>query len=395
MTVTGQSASGPAITAEEFLDGIRAVAPRIRERSAEAEALRCIPAATIADLDECGAFIGLQPRRWGGLELDPATFFRGIVLIGSACGASGWVASVLGAHPWEVGCMDPAAQADVWASNQRTRISSSYAPTGRAEKVVDGYSVNGEWRFSSGVDHCEWALLGAVVQGEEELGPRVLLVSRDDFDIDGESWNVSGLSGTGSKSIDVSDAVVPAYRTHLLSELLDPSRNLPGWEINPGPLYRLPWMNVFVWGIAGPALGAATGMVDEYVEQSRARTGAFAGSPVAKNSALHIRLAEARHAVDGMTRSMISHWDELMAAAASDEPIDELMAARARYAGGSTIIEALDAALIVFAQAGGGVMALDNPLQRYLRDLLAMRNHPIASIERFASEQAVLELGLG
>lgn len=38
-------------------------------------------------------------------------------------------------------------------------------------------------------------------------------------------------------------------------------------------------------------------------------------------------------------------------------------------------------------------MNVSNPLQRYVRDLLAMRNHPMAALDRFAHEQARAEFG--
>jgi 3-hydroxy-9,10-secoandrosta-1,3,5(10)-triene-9,17-dione monooxygenase len=378
--------------AATYLDGVREILPRLKERSAATERARCLPAESIADIEATGLFAALQPRRHGGLELDPATFFESVVEVGSACGAAGWVAGVLAAHPWEIGCMHPDAQADVWARDETTRVSSSYAPTGSARRVDDGYLVSGRWGFSSGVDHCAWVLLGSFVAGEEELGPRVFLVARDDFEIDQESWQVSGLAGTGSKDVHVAGATVPEHRTHLLEHLRDPSHACEGWAVNDGPLYRLPWTNLFTWAIAAPALGAATGLVREYVEQSKQRVGAFGGPPVARNVALHERLAEAVGRVDMLRRAMRSSWQEVYAAAGRGEAVDPVEAARARYAGARTIAASLEAALTVFAQAGGSAMNATNPLQRYLRDLLAMRNHPMAALDRFATDQALLEL---
>ena len=78
--------------------------------------------------------------------------------------------------------------------------------------------LSGKWSYSSGVDHCEWVILGAVVPDDEAdgLGPefRSFLVPRGDFTVDQESWHVTGLAGTGSKDVHVADAFVPEYRTH-------------------------------------------------------------------------------------------------------------------------------------------------------------------------------------
>ena len=331
---------------------------------------------------------------FSSLELDPATFFQGVVLIGSACASSGWVASVLGMHPWELASMDPRAQADVWGPDPTTRVSSSYAPTGSARVYGDdSYWVSGWWGFSSGVDHSDWALLGALVEGEEKAGPRVFLIHRDDFTIDQDSWDVTGLAGTGSKDIRVPGVSVPAYRTHTMAEMNDPSWDRPGWQINDAPLYRFAFTDLFSWGIAGPALGAATGFAQEWVEQSRARVPGFGGKPVSEKVELQMRLAEGLHRVDLLNRSMVSLWQELSAVVERGEALDLGAQLRLHYLGARTISDSLDAALTMFATSGGGVMQTKNPLQRFLRDLLAMRNHPVASLDRFAGEQARHELG--
>lgn len=233
MNAVAEASSGPALTRDEYLAGVAEVLPAIGARSAEAEALGRMPDATIADLDRCGLFVALQPRRFGGLEMDPATFYESVVQVGAACSATGWVGGVLGAHPWELACMSPQAQLDVWADDDRVRVSSSYAPTGTARRVADGYLVCGRWGFSSGVDHCRWSLLGAVVVGEEDLGIRVFLVPRSDVRIDDDSWRVVGLAGTGSKDVDVAGAVVPAHRTHLIASSPAAAGNGQGGRSTP------------------------------------------------------------------------------------------------------------------------------------------------------------------
>ncbi len=391
-TTTDQS-HARKVDPDAYLDGIRSLLPAIRARSAEAETLRRMPADTVDELDEAGVFVALQPKRWGGLELDPVTHFRGVVLLASACAAAGWVGGVVGAHPWEVACMHPEAQHDVWETNPRARVSSSYAPTGTARRVDGGFILDGRWSFSSGVDICDWAILGALITGEPEAGSHALLIGRPDFTVDQDSWHVTGLAGTGSKDVIVDNAFVPEYRTHAIDDLRNPGWQRPGWELNTAPLYRLPWMNIFSWSIASPALGAASGLVDEYLNQSTTRKPAFGGPPVAKKAELHLRLAEAISHIDMMTQSMVASWAAMYSSVLDGGSIvDERAALRSRYAAARTIANSLDAALTVFAQAGGGAMNIANPIQQFLRDLLAMRNHPMATLERFAADQANYEL---
>src|SRR5215813_825739 len=137
--------------------------PALRERAQETEDARVVPAESVKALTETGFFRLLQPARFGGLEADPVTFLTAVRLIASACGSTGWVASVLGVHPWQLALFPPQAQDDVWAADPATRMSSSYAPTGRAKLTRGGYRLDGRWSFSSGCDHASWVLLGGIV----------------------------------------------------------------------------------------------------------------------------------------------------------------------------------------------------------------------------------------
>ena len=88
-------------------------------------------------------------------------------------------------------------------------------PRGRVERVAGGFRLSGRWGFSSGVRHCQWAFLGALVPaadgGASEF--RTFLVPRRDFRVI-DSWDTIGLRGTGSHDIEVDQALVLEYRTH-------------------------------------------------------------------------------------------------------------------------------------------------------------------------------------
>ncbi len=149
------------------LAGVTELLPALRQRAQEAEDRRVLPAESVKSLAETGFFRLLQPASFGGLEADPVTFYTAVRLIASACGSTGWVASVVGAHPWQLALFPPQAQQDVWGADPGTRMSSSYAPTGRARLVDGGHRLDGRWSFSSGCDHASWVLLGGIVTNDE------------------------------------------------------------------------------------------------------------------------------------------------------------------------------------------------------------------------------------
>ncbi len=192
----------------EVIEGVRELLPVLRDRAQEAEDGRAVPADSIKALEGTGFFRLLQPATFGGYEADPMTFYTAVRLVASACGSTGWVSSVLGVHPWHLGLFTAQAQQEVWGTDQSTRISSSYAPTGKAVKTDGGHQVSGRWSFSSGCDHASWVFLGQIVTDADNRPTdfRTFLLPRSDYAID-DVWDTVGLRGTGSNDIVVADVV--------------------------------------------------------------------------------------------------------------------------------------------------------------------------------------------
>src|SRR6201985_1627899 len=169
MAVSDQA--GPDTQAERATQAVIAAVtellPVFRQRAQETEDARVVPAESVKSLEETGFFRLLQPASAGGLEADPIAFFTAVRLIASACGSTGWVASVLGVHPWQLGLFPERAQEEVWGADPGTRMSSSYAPPARARVVDGGYQLTGRWSFSSGSSHATWVLLGAIAAGDD------------------------------------------------------------------------------------------------------------------------------------------------------------------------------------------------------------------------------------
>jgi len=222
-----------------LIERAKGLATALRERAGETSNMRRLPDATWRDLIASGILRGLQPARWGGGEVHPREFYSAVSEIARAEGCAGWVAGIIGVHPWETALYPKETQEEVWGSDPTTMNSSSFAPTGKAERVGGGYCLNGRWSFSSGCDHCGWVNLGAIAGGIEINGQqlpnfRSYLLPRKDYCID-DNWHVAGLAGTGSKDIIVDNAFVPEPRSisHWDMAL---GRAMPGWEVNPAPL---------------------------------------------------------------------------------------------------------------------------------------------------------------
>jgi len=384
-------AANPAASVA-FLAKIDGILPLLQERSAEAERLRRLPEENIRAMTDAGIFRAVQPKQWGGLGIDPATWFESVVRVGTACGSSAWVHGVVGGHAWYTGLLSQEAQQDVWGENRDARIASSYAPTGKAERVRNGFRLKGRWSFASGIDHCEWVVLGGIIPNDAG-GPeyRCFLVPAQDFKIDQDSWRVEGLQGSGSKDV-TADSLVPEYRPHTVEEAYSESE--PGRAINSEPHFRLPWLSMFAYAVGSPAIGTAVGALESFIAEQRARVSGFSGAKAADNPVLNIKLAEAMTLVNDARARIAPTWADFYARASAGEEISAASRARCRYEGSYAMATCLDAVLKVFEVGGGGVLNSNKRFQRHLRDLLGMRNHPYAIPESWAGYYSKTMLGM-
>ena len=86
---------------------------------------------------ESGVIRMLQPKTHGGLETHPREFAETVMKIASLDGSTGWVAGIVGVHPWELAMADPRVQEEVWGEDPDTWMASPYAPMG-VLRPVDG-----------------------------------------------------------------------------------------------------------------------------------------------------------------------------------------------------------------------------------------------------------------
>jgi 3-hydroxy-9,10-secoandrosta-1,3,5(10)-triene-9,17-dione monooxygenase len=248
---------------DELMARARALLPAIAARRADADAKRDLPPETVAEIRDAGLFRSFQPKRWGGLELDPRAVLDIQNIFAEVCPSTAWIYGVLSVQAFVLARFEQRAQADVWGPNRDMLMSSSFQPVGKVVPEEGGFRISGRFTFSSGSSHCGWALVGGIVPpgvGRETPEMRLFLLPRSDYVID-DTWHVIGLRGTGSNDIVVDGAFVPAYRTYKPDSGLLPLRAASGLDA----LYRLPWMHVFTSMIANPGVGVARGAFAAFI----------------------------------------------------------------------------------------------------------------------------------
>jgi 3-hydroxy-9,10-secoandrosta-1,3,5(10)-triene-9,17-dione monooxygenase len=376
----------------EIIARARAMIPALAQRSLEGRRQRRIPDETIADMQHAGFFRVLQPKRWGGYEMDLHTFYEIQLALAEGDMSTAWIYGVSGVHPWFMALLDDRAAQEVWRSDTSVLICSSLMPAGRATPVEGGYRLSGRWRYASCCEHCDWALLGAMVatDGGGASEGRIFLLPRQDYGTI-DTWQVSGLQATGSWDVSVEDVFVPAYRSQSMRDnfLLKG----PGQALNTSSLYRLPFGQIFVRGISTAALGALQGMLNAFLDYGKTRV-TRAGGRSAENPFVQLLCAETAAAIDEMTNTLHRNFRNLHAYARRGEtpPLEE----RLRYKFQSTEVTERCTLLAarIFKATGAAGLAEGLPFGGILADVMAGRQHISNQYEHVGSSWGGVMFGL-
>ncbi|MBF9349532.1 acyl-CoA dehydrogenase family protein [Mycobacteroides chelonae] len=381
---------------ERVIDRINDLADQLREQAWEAEKLGKLPDETAKMLRAAGPIRLLQSKGYGGYEVHPREFAETVMATAALDPASGWICGVVGVHPWQVAFADPKVAAEMWSQDQDVWMASPYAPTGVAKPVDGGYIFNGRWQFSSGTDHCDWIILGALLgdgEGKPLMPPKMLhmILPRQDYEIVEDSWNVVGLRGTGSKDIIVRDAFIPSYRVMDGDEVIDGTAQRNAGMT--GTLYRMPWSTMFPLGISSAVIGIAEGALAAHLDYQRERVGAQ-GTAVKDDPYVLFAIGEAAADINAARQEILANVDKIWDIVDSGKEVsfeDRAAGRRTQVRAAWRAVMAVDQ---IFSRSGGNAMRLDKPLQRYWRDAHTGLAHAIHVPSTVFHASALSSLGI-
>jgi 3-hydroxy-9,10-secoandrosta-1,3,5(10)-triene-9,17-dione monooxygenase len=366
-----------AVGYAEAMRRAREIVPILRERAQGSEDARMLTRENEQLLHESGLFRFHQPKAFGGMELDfvavvdiPAELARG-------CPSTGWNVGNVACHHWILGYYDPATQHEVWDANPDALIASSIAlAAGRGRRTEGGFIVNGRWPFSSAVDNSDWNMLAVSVydgDGKTSVDWRLCLVPKSDYEII-DTWYAMGMAATGSKDVAVSELFVPERRALPLIACRGGSEH-PGAALNGGPLFRIPMVAASSHPLAPAALGAAEGAYELFVETMAARAGTYTGARIADFQAVQIKVARARCLIDSARDLLRASAIAFHEAARRNEVPDLATKLRFRAHSAFAVSQAREAVETLWSCYGAQGLYTRDPLQRHLRDVLAIGQH--------------------
>ena len=190
----------------------RALAPRIRERAAEIEAARQLPRDLVLEIADARLVRVALPEAEGGLALissRPCTLSRRSR--GPTARRAG-VGGAMGINTLRQSAQfAPEVRREIFFGDPVGISAGSANPRGRAVAAPGGYRVTGHWFFASGCMHSS-ALHGACKvfdgdkprrrpNGDQEV--RIAYFYPKTIARIVDTWNVSGLRGTGRDYIEV------------------------------------------------------------------------------------------------------------------------------------------------------------------------------------------------
>jgi len=380
---------------DELVAGIHASREKFESAGDRAEELRTLPHDAVAILRSLGLFWLKTPAELGGTPLPPVEFCDVIeelayvdtstawaAMIGAGCNglAGGWLPEE-GAHRVFGNASDAV----------RPVIAGQLAPRGTGHPVKGGYLVSGRWAFSSGIVHADW-IIGAFKPDGDDPGTSgggelpaehgaadtgfgrmvVFVAPRDDADVI-DTWHVAGLQGTGSLDFSVDGIFVPEEFTYDLG--------IPA--VRGGDLFRL-GMPAFVSNEVPPlTIGLARRALDDMTDLAT-HTARFPGGPtVSERAVFHKELGRAETRIRAARaihrEAMTAAWESAVAGPVPGEELQLAVTTASIYA----VETCADVVSDLFRYGGGRVLALSNPMQRHLRNVLAARQHLALSEETY------------
>jgi alkylation response protein AidB-like acyl-CoA dehydrogenase len=356
------------------LEIARALAPRIRERADEIEAARQLPRDLVMEIATAGLFKVAISKEEGGLGADILTTLGVIEEVARADGSTGWCVA-MGINTFRQSAQfEPNVRRKLFHSDPIGVSAGSANPRGRAVAVPGGYRVTGHWFFASGCMHSS-LLHGAckVFDGET---PRLRLNGDQDVRIAYfcpksnariiDTWNVSGMRGTGSHDIEANDLFVPEEHTF---SAMDRRARVTG------PMNRMHGFDLAGCGFCCVGLGVARAAIDEFAELAQVKIPRSSSELLRDRPIVQARIGEAEALLRSGRALLFDTVGQMWQTVLAGDYVTERQRSDLRMAMTHAAQSAAKATHMVCSTAGTTSIFMSSPLERYARDAEVVTRH--------------------
>ncbi len=366
-TDTARAASAP-------LEIARALAPRIRERADEIEAGRQLPPDLVMAIAEVKLFKVAISEAEGGLGADILTTLQVIEEIARADGSTGWCVA-MGINTFRQSAQfAPEVRRKLFHSDAIGVSAGSANPRGRAVAVDGGYRVTGHWFFASGCMHSS-LLHGACKvfdgdtprrrpNGDQDVRIAYFCPKSGARIID--TWNVSGMRGTGSHDIEADDLFVPEEHTF---SAMDRRARVTG------PMNRMHGFDLAGCGFCCVGLGVARAAIDEFAELAQVKVPRSSSELLRDRPLVQARIGEAEATLRSGRAFLFDTVGEMWRTVLAGDHVTERQRSDLRMAMTHAAQCAAKATHMVCATAGTTSIFTSSPLERYARDAEVVTRH--------------------
>ena len=379
------------LTPEKINERLLLLQPLISSHAAMAEKQRRPVTEVWRAILRTGLLYHYVPRRFGGLEFGMEEFVQQILPIAEVCASTAWVASVTMEHNWLAAHFPEPAQQEFFKRGRFIVAPATSNPPSRAVRVPNGFRVSGRWRFGSGVMHSNWILAMVIIDGDPAPYPYWVAFPTTEAQIL-DTWYVDGLAGTGSNDILAKDVFVPEHMAVSMREMENGTS--PGSKLHGNPLYRIPAVPSLTLTVTPTIVGAARGAVNLFRERLLTRKIYGSNIPQAQVSSAQVRLARAdllARTSELLMRSLAGDLHDLAKRGDSDNSAARKMIV-AQNAHASFL--AKESVRLVQDGSGSSVHALNDPLQRIMRDVNVVASHLAHDLETLAEQYGKSLLGI-
>ncbi|MEH7245961.1 acyl-CoA dehydrogenase family protein [Neobacillus niacini] len=381
------------LTNEEAIEHGRNLAIKIKPRFKLTEELSRQPEETIQDFIESGLVRVMTPKQWAGHELGFHTLSKTTMEIAKADPSAGWCYTLLLIHSWMLGYFPEEVQREIWEKNPDASIASSFNPfpTNKVISVEGGYQLNGEWGYSSGIDHGEWVMVMGFVDVDPADGiPNeilMMMVPKEDFEIQ-KTWKTVATRGTGSNNITLKNVFVPKHRVLDMIAWCQKGEG-PGRKTNTSLLYSHPLFAAMPVSLSSALLGASQGAYELWRDTMKNKVSAK-NTKVADFTHQQIRVAE----VSAMLAAAEALLEKTITRLGTGEPIDTHEKLRLRRNYGFIAKMCNNAVKTIVDHSGAGIVYEGNPLNRYWRDVQGSSMHYAFNMDMLGEMFGKMELGI-